>query len=62
MCNLGQGVFEAGEACGEARGIEKGAAREKSRIIYKRLENGFTLEQIADITEKTIEEIESSAA
>ncbi len=62
MCNLGQGVFEAGEARGEARGIEKGAAQEKSRIIFKMYESGFSLEQIADITEKTIEEIESIVA
>ncbi len=37
MCNLGQGVLEAGEA----RGIEKGAAQEKSRIIFKMYESGF---------------------
>lgn len=58
MCNLGRGVFEAGEAYGEARGIEKGVAR----IIIKMYKNGFTLEQIADVTEKTIEEVEAAVA
>lgn len=45
MCNLGQGVFEVGEARAEARIIER---------MYK---NGFTPEQIAEITEKTVTEI-----
>lgn len=51
MCNLGQGVFEAGEARGMARG--------EARIIRSMHQNGFTGEQIAEITEKTVEEIEA---
>ncbi len=63
MCNLGQGVFEAGEARGEARGItqgiEKGVAQENVRIILNMYQKGYSLDQIADITDKTIEEIET---
>ena len=59
MCNLGQGVFEAGEARGEARGITQGVAQEKARIILNMFQKGYSLDQIADITDKTIEEIET---
>lgn len=47
MCNLGQGVFEAGEARGE------------TRIILSMYKSGLALDQIAGITEKTVEEIKT---
>lgn len=55
MCNLGQGVFEAGEA----RGISQGEARGEARIILSMYKSGFALDQIAGITEKTVEEIKT---
>jgi hypothetical protein len=45
MCNLSQGVFERGEAKGEAK------------IILSMSKKGYTIEQIADVTEKSPEEI-----
>lgn len=47
MCNLSEGVFAKGEAKGEAKVI---------RNMYKK---GYALEQIADVTEKTIEEVKA---
>ena len=67
MCNLGQGVFEAGEArgiaLGEARGITlgeaRGVAKSEERIILSMREKGYPLEQIAAVMEKTVEEVEA---
>lgn len=63
MCNLGQGVFEAGEACGEARGIAlgeaRGVAKSEERIILSMRKKGYPLEQIAAIMEKTVEEVKA---
>ncbi|MDE5819122.1 MAG: Rpn family recombination-promoting nuclease/putative transposase [Lachnospiraceae bacterium] len=47
MCNLGQGIRESGEAIGEAK------------MILSMHEKGYTLEQIADVAEKTREQIEA---
>lgn len=47
MCNLSQGILERGEAIGEARII---------RSLYK---NGYTVEQIASASDKTIEEVKA---
>ena len=65
MCNLGQGVFEAGEArgivLGEARGIvlgeARGVAKSEERIILSMRKKGYPLDQIAAIMEKTVEEV-----
>ncbi len=46
MCNLSQGIKEDGIAIGEAR------------IIVNMHNNGFTAEQIAAATNKTVEEVE----
>lgn len=54
MCNLSQGVQEWGEAIGEARGKEKGEAR----LILRMYKNGYSAEQIAGATDKTVEEVE----
>lgn len=49
MCNLSQGIFEKGEARGKAMG--------EAGIILRMYENGYSAEQIADATDKTIDEI-----
>lgn len=45
MCNLGQGILEKGEAKGEAR------------IILTMYKNGYTIKQIANVTDKKVEDI-----
>ncbi len=47
MCNLSQGIKEDGIAIGEAR------------FILSMHKKGYTLEQIADVSGKTIEEVEA---
>jgi hypothetical protein len=47
MCNLSQGVLEKGEARGEAK------------IIINMSKKGYTLEQIADVTDKEVEEVKA---
>lgn len=47
MCNLGQGIRDDGRAEGETRFIVS---------MYKK---GYTLEQIADVAEKTIDEVKA---
>ena len=53
VCNLSQGIFEKGEAVGEARGEAIGEAG----IILNMYKNGYTMEQIASATDKSLEEI-----
>ncbi len=55
MCNLSQRVWEDGKAEGEARGSAMGEAK----IIINMDRKGFTLEQIADATNKDVEEIKA---
>lgn len=50
MCNLSQGILERGEAKGEAK------------LILNMYEKGYTLEQIAEVAEKSIEEIKTIIA
>ena len=50
MCNLSQGILERGEAKGEAK------------FIFNMYEKGYTLEQIADVAEKSFEEIKTMIA
>ena len=47
MCNLSQGIKEDGIAIGEAR------------IIINMHNNGFTAQQIADATDKKLEDVET---
>ena len=54
MCNLSQGIKEEGIAIGEAQGIAIG----ESRIMINMHNNGFTNQQIADVTDKELQEIE----
>jgi len=73
MCNLSQGVKEAGIAIGErigqARGEQIGQARgekigevrgevkAQKDIVGKMYKNGFSIEQIAQVTEIDIKEV-----
>ena len=50
MCNLSQGVREDGRREGEAE------------LITKMYKNGLSIEQIASVTDKTIEEVEALLA
>ena len=71
LCNLSQGIFEKGEArgeaigeargraIGEAKGKAIGEARGEAKIIKNMYEKGFSLEQIAFAADKTIEEIKA---
>ncbi len=47
MCNLSQGIRE------------KGGAEREEKIILNMHRKGYTLEQIAECVEKTIEEVEA---
>lgn len=58
MCNLSQGIKEQGIAIGQARGEQIGQARGEGLLIKKMHKNGLTIQQIAQATEKDIEEIE----
>ncbi len=51
MCNLSQGIMEKGEAIG----MEKGEAK----FIISMHSKGYSLEQIADVAGKDIEEIKA---
>lgn len=53
MCNLSQGILERGEVRGEARG----RSRAEAGFILNMHQKGYTLEQIADVAEKTIDEV-----
>ena len=58
MCNLSQGILEKGEAIGEARGEARGKAMAENMFIKNMYKKGYNLDQIADVTEKSIEDIE----
>lgn len=51
MCNLSQGIWEEGEARGQAIG--------EARMIIRMNDNGYTLEQIADVAQKSVEEVKA---
>ncbi|MDE7299989.1 MAG: hypothetical protein K2N94_14405 [Lachnospiraceae bacterium] len=53
MCNLSQGILEIGEA----RGEERGEARGEAKLIMNMYKKGYTIEQIADVTEKSMEDV-----
>lgn len=63
MCNLSQGIKEdgiaIGEAIGQARGEAIGQAKGEARIIINMHKKGFTIEQIAAVTEKAIEDVKA---
>ncbi len=49
MSNLGEGIREKAEARGEAKG--------EAKVILSMYRKGYTLEQIADVAEKSVEEV-----
>ena len=51
MSNLGEGIME--------KGIAIGVEKEKTRIIFQMDKKGFSVEQIAEVTGKTKEEVET---
>ena len=63
MCNLSQGVKEEGIAIGRAEGLKEGRraghAEGEAGLITKMYKNGFSIEQIASGTDKTIEEVKT---
>ena len=62
MCNLSQGILERGEAIGKAKGEAIGKTKEGAKFIFNMYEKGYTLEQIADVAEKSVEEIKTMIA
>ena len=58
MCNLSQGIKEAGIA----EGMEKGIAEGMEKVIMNMHNNGFTLEQIVVATGMTEKEIKAVIA
>lgn len=63
MCNLSQGIKEEGiaigESRGEARGMMAGRAKAENRIIHNMYKNGFSVNQIAAVTEKDAKTVEA---
>jgi len=57
MCNLSQGVKEKGIAIGESIGEERGITIGEASLIKTMYNNGITIEQIANMTNKNIEDI-----
>ncbi len=61
MCNLSQGIMEKSEAIGrekgEAIGLEKGRKEIENKFIISMYEKGYSLEEIAGIMDKEINEI-----
>ena len=51
MCNLSQGIKEKSEARGEAK--------KEAQFIHNMHKKGYTSEQIAEIAEKSIDEVEA---
>lgn len=58
MCNLSQGIKEDGIAIGKEIGKEIGEAIGEAKIIIRMHNSGFTIQQIADVTEKDMKGIE----
>lgn len=54
MCNLSQGIEEKGIAIGRAEGEAK-----IKQIIYNMYNKGFTVEQIAAVTDEDMEEVKA---
>lgn len=59
MCNLSQGIKEAGIAEGMEKGIAEGMEKGKAEVVLNMHNNGFTLEQIVIATGMNIEEIKA---
>ena len=59
MCNLSQGIKEAGIAEGREAGIVEGKQREIEKVILNMHKKGYSLEQIMDATELEATELET---
>ena len=59
MCNLSQGIKEAGIAEGREAGIVEGKQREIEKVILNMHKKGYSLEQIMDATELEAAELET---
>ena len=59
MSNLGQGVWEKGEAAGREIGKEIGIEVEKRATIKRMYRKGYSVEMIADASDKTPKEVEA---
>ncbi len=59
MCNLSEGVWEKGMKKGMEKGMEQGAKTEREKIIFNMNQNGFTLDQIADVVGISVDEVKS---
>ena len=55
MCNLSQGIKEKSEARGEAIG----EAKKEAQFILNMHKKGYASEQIAEVAERSIEEVEA---
>lgn len=59
MCNLSQGIREKGRAEGRAAGRAEGRAEQEVRFILNMYHKGYSLEQIADVAGKSMEEVDA---
>ena len=59
MCNLSQGIKEAGIAEGREAGIAEGQQREIEKVILNMHKKGYSLEQIMDATDLEAAELET---
>lgn len=63
MCNLSQGIKEDGIAIGLEKGREEGIsigeAKAAAVLIGNMYKNGFTAEQIASATDKSLDEVQA---
>lgn len=67
MCNLGQGIREKGRTEGRREGKQEGRREGRTegrkereiRFVMNMYKKGYTLEQIADVAEKSVEEIKT---
>lgn len=59
MCNLSQGIMEKGEAIGMEKGEAIGMEKGEVKFIMNMHKKGYSLEQIADVAEKDIEEVKT---
>lgn len=55
MCNLSQGIKEEGIKIGEEKGIKIG----EEKLIIKMYNKGYTVEEIADVADKSVEEVKT---
>lgn len=66
MSNLGRGVWEKGETAGreigQKIGEKNGIEAEKTATIKRMYRKGYSLEMIADASDKTPEEVEAVLA